>query len=63
MVVCNCWVNFISGVLGTGHHYYYIGVGKIWLIIGGIFSALEPLAFLGMAFLQLQCIEKEKKTS
>lgn len=40
---------FLSGILGTGHHYYYIGTPKYWLLIGGVFSALEPLAFLGMA--------------
>ena len=40
---------FLSGILGTGHHYYYIGTPSYWLWIGGIFSALEPLAFLGMA--------------
>jgi len=40
---------FLSGILGTGHHYYYIGAPEYWLIIGGVFSALEPLAFLGMA--------------
>lgn len=42
-------LTFLSGILGTGHHYYWIGTPKYWLIIGGIFSALEPLAFLGMA--------------
>jgi nitric oxide reductase subunit B len=40
---------FLSGILGTGHHYYYIGTPEYWLLIGGVFSALEPLAFLGMA--------------
>ena len=40
---------FLSGILGTGHHYYFIGTPNYWLWIGGIFSALEPLAFLGMA--------------
>ena len=40
---------FLSGILGTGHHYYYIGTPKYWLWIGGVFGALEPLAFLGMA--------------
>ncbi|NNL64665.1 MAG: nitric-oxide reductase large subunit, partial [Myxococcales bacterium] len=40
---------FLSGILGTGHHYYYIGTPDYWLWIGGIFSALEPVAFLGMA--------------
>ena len=42
-------LTFVSGILGTGHHYYYIGVPRYWLIVGGVFSALEPLAFLGMA--------------
>jgi nitric oxide reductase subunit B len=42
-------LTFISGVLGTGHHYYWIGTPDYWLWIGAIFSALEPLAFLGMA--------------
>jgi len=40
---------FLSGILGTGHHYYFIGTPAYWLWIGGLFSALEPLAFLGMA--------------
>ena len=42
-------LTFLSGILGTGHHYYFIGTPKYWLYIGGFFSALEPLAFLGMA--------------
>ena len=41
---------FLSGILGTGHHYYFTGAPGYWLMVGGIFSALEPLAFLGMAF-------------
>ena len=40
---------FLSGILGTGHHYYFIGTPEYWKPIGAIFSALEPLAFLGMA--------------
>src|SRR5262245_24578711 len=42
-------LTFISGILGTAHHYYWIGVPRYWLPIGGIFSALEPLVFLAMA--------------
>jgi len=42
-------LTFLSGILGTGHHYYFIGAPRYWLWVGGIFSALEPLAFLGMA--------------
>lgn len=54
-------LTFLSGVLGTGHHYYYIGVNKIWLIIGGIFSALEPLAFLAMALFAVNMYRKGEK--
>ena len=54
-------LTFISGILGTGHHYYYIGVGKVWLIVGGIFSALEPLAFLAMALFAVSMYRKGEK--
>lgn len=49
---------FLSGVLGTGHHYYYIGTPKYWLIVGGVFSALEPVAFLGMAMYAITMARK-----
>jgi nitric oxide reductase subunit B len=42
-------LTFISGILGTAHHYYWIGVPRYWLPIGGFFSALEPFSFLAMA--------------
>jgi nitric oxide reductase subunit B len=54
-------LTFISGVLGTGHHYYYIGAPRYWLIVGGIFSALEPLAFLAMALFALAMYRKGEK--
>jgi nitric oxide reductase subunit B len=40
---------FIAGILGTAHHYYWVGVPAYWLPIGGFFSALEPVALVGMA--------------
>ncbi|HWH46254.1 MAG TPA: cbb3-type cytochrome c oxidase subunit I [Burkholderiales bacterium] len=40
---------FIAGILGTAHHYYWVGVPSYWLPIGGMFSALEPVALIGMA--------------
>ncbi len=54
-------LTFLSGILGTGHHYYYIGVPEYWLMIGGIFSALEPLAFLGMALFAFAMYRKGEK--
>lgn len=41
-------LTFIAGFLGTAHHYYWIGVPHYWIPVGGIFSALEPAAFVGM---------------
>ncbi len=52
---------FLSGILGTGHHYYYIGTPRYWLMIGGIFSALEPIAFLGMAIYAIAMARKGRK--
>ncbi|MDS1138948.1 cbb3-type cytochrome c oxidase subunit I [Pusillimonas sp. SM2304] len=40
---------FIAGILGTAHHYYWVGVPAYWLPLGGFFSALEPVALVGMA--------------
>ncbi|HEY1337589.1 MAG TPA: nitric-oxide reductase large subunit [Bryobacteraceae bacterium] len=37
-----------SGIIGTGHHYYWIGAPEAWMALGAIFSALEviPLSLL-----------------
>jgi nitric oxide reductase subunit B len=51
-------LTFLSGILGTGHHYYFIGTPSYWLWVGGVFSALEPLAFLGMAMYALILAKK-----
>lgn len=53
---------FLSGILGTGHHYYYIGTPRYWLMIGGVFGALEPIAFLGMAIYAIAMAKKGGKT-
>jgi nitric oxide reductase subunit B len=41
-------VFLFTGLVGTGHHYYWIGSPDYWLWWGGIFSALEPLPILLM---------------
>jgi nitric oxide reductase subunit B len=37
-----------SGIIGTGHHYYWIGAPEFWMALGSVFSALEviPLTLL-----------------
>jgi nitric oxide reductase subunit B len=39
---------FGSGILGLGHHYFWIGTPDYWLTIGGFFSALEPIPLVAM---------------
>lgn len=39
-----------TGILGLGHHYYWIGTPGYWLWVGGIFSALEPVPLLVMVW-------------
>ena len=39
---------FGSGILGLGHHYFWIGTPQYWLTIGGFFSALEPVPLVAM---------------
>ncbi len=37
-----------TGILGIGHHYYWIGTPRYWLLWGAIFSALEPIPLVLM---------------
>lgn len=39
-----------TGILGLGHHYYWIGTPKYWLWVGGIASSLEPIPLLLMVW-------------
>ncbi len=54
-------LTFLSGIIGTGHHYYYIGTPKYWLLIGGLFSAFEPLAFLSITIYAFTMINNRKQ--
>ena len=39
---------FGSGILGIGHHYFWIGTPEYWWEIGALFSALEPVPLVAM---------------
>jgi len=41
-------MTMLSGILGTGHHFYYMGAPEYWLWIGSLSSAVEPLPFFLM---------------
>lgn len=38
----------LTGIIGTGHHYYWIGTPHYWLIWGAAFSAAEPIPIVMM---------------
>ncbi len=37
---------FVSGIIGTAHHYFWYGGPGYWLALGGIFSSLEPIPLI-----------------
>ncbi|VAW49763.1 Nitric-oxide reductase subunit B [hydrothermal vent metagenome] len=41
-------MTLVSGIIGTGHHFFFIGTPDYWLWIGSIASAVEPLPFFLM---------------
>jgi len=41
-------MTMVSGILGTGHHFFYMGAPEYWLWIGSLSSAVEPLPFFLM---------------
>ena len=41
-------LSLFSGLLGTGHHYYWIGLPAFWQPVGNIFSVLEIAPFFAM---------------
>lgn len=51
----------ISGILGTGHHYFFIGAPDYWLWIGSVFSAVEPLPFFLMVMFAYTTIKQRRR--
>ncbi len=54
-------LTLISGILGTGHHYYWIGTPEYWQLIGSIFSALEPIPFFGMTLFAFNMVNRRRR--
>ncbi|KJS38962.1 MAG: nitric oxide reductase [Rhodospirillaceae bacterium BRH_c57] len=47
-----------TGILGTGHHYYWIGTPGYWQWIGSIFSTFEILPFFAMVVFAFSMVYK-----
>ncbi|MFC1747924.1 cbb3-type cytochrome c oxidase subunit I [Pseudomonadota bacterium] len=54
-------MTLITGVIGTGHHYFYIGTPEYWLWVGSIFSALEPIPFFMMMLFAFNMVNRRRK--
>lgn len=50
-----------SGILGTGHHYYWIGTPGYWQWIGSVFSTLEIIPFFLMMVFSFVMVWKGRR--
>jgi len=39
---------FLSGIIGTAHHYFWYGGPSFWLALGSVFSSMEPIPMFGL---------------
>lgn len=51
----------ITGILGTGHHYFWIGTPEYWLWLGSVFSAMEPIPFFMMTLFAFNMVNKRRR--
>ncbi|MGC9561344.1 cbb3-type cytochrome c oxidase subunit I [Brachymonas sp. M4Q-1] len=54
-------MTLISGLIGTGHHYYWTGMPPFWKVWGSIFSALEPIPFFMMTVAAFNVVNKRRR--
>ena len=51
----------ISGIIGTGHHYFWIGAPAYWQWWGSVFSALEPIPFFMMTVFAFNMVNRRRR--
>jgi nitric oxide reductase subunit B len=51
----------VTGIVGTGHHYYWIGTPEYWQWWGSIFSALEPIPFFAMTLFAFNMVNRRRR--
>ena len=54
-------LTLITGIIGTGHHYYWIGTPEYWQWWGSIFSALEPIPFFAMTVFAFNMVNRRRR--
>lgn len=51
----------VTGILGTGHHFFFIGLPGYWHWVGSVFSALEPIPFFMMTLFAFNMVQRRKR--
>jgi nitric oxide reductase subunit B len=51
----------ITGIIGTGHHFFWIGPPEYWLWLGSVFSALEPIPFFMMTLFAFNMVNRRRR--
>ncbi len=51
----------ITGLIGTGHHFFWIGTPDYWQWLGSVFSALEPIPFFMMTLFAFNMVNKRRR--
>ncbi len=54
-------MTLITGVIGTGHHYYWIGTPGYWQWWGSVFSAMEPIPFFMMTVFAFTMVNRRRR--
>jgi nitric oxide reductase subunit B len=54
-------MTLITGIIGTGHHYFWIGTPAYWQVWGSIFSALEPVPFFMMTMFAFNMVKRRRR--
>ncbi|HET6718541.1 MAG TPA: cbb3-type cytochrome c oxidase subunit I [Rhodocyclaceae bacterium] len=54
-------LTLVTGLLGTGHHYFWIGTPEYWQWVGSIFSALEPIPFFAMTVFAFNMVNRRRR--
>ncbi|TCK17595.1 nitric oxide reductase NorB subunit apoprotein [Thiogranum longum] len=54
-------MTLITGVIGTGHHFYWIGTPEYWQWWGSIFSAMEPIPFFMMTVFAFNMVNRRRR--
>lgn len=54
-------MSLISGIIGTGHHYFWIGAPEYWQWWGSVFSALEPVPFFMMTLFAFNMVNRRRR--